>query len=102
MLFAALRVAAELEAADSQVSVALRFDGSFQYWGQRVLVLPENKIIGGLNAMESAIRTKKQRIVQNARTLQNRAAAGATAEDRNRVAFAERAMDFTRNLITIT
>ena len=63
MLFATLRVAGELEAADGKVGVALYLDGSFQHRSQCGLVAFENKIVRGGNVVKVAFGAEDQCVV---------------------------------------
>ena len=93
MFFAALRVAGKFEAADREVGVALYLDGSFQNRSQSGLVAFENKIVRGGNIVKVTFGAENERIVQDSRPLQNRAATGATAEYWNPAKFAKCAVD---------
>ena len=62
----------------------------------------ENKIVRGGDVVELAFSAQNQRIVQNSRPLQNRAATGAAADYWDSAELAICVVDFMRNLIGIT
>src|SRR5262249_38243052 len=85
LVFAALGVAGELEAANHQVGVASYLDGLFEQRGQSRPMVFQDEIICARNALERCrvIGAQNQGVVEQARTLQNSPAASAAAENRN-------------------
>jgi hypothetical protein len=91
LALAPLGVAGELDAAQGEVGMALALDRGPEQRGQGGLVAFQNGLVGGGDAAErpGAVEAQDQRVVEDARALQDGAAAGATAQDRDRVGPAE-------------
>src|SRR5262245_49751836 len=85
-----LSIAADLEALNGEIGVALQFDRDIQHSLKRVPISTQNKPICGMNACQRSrlLEAQDQRVIEAAGALKHCAAAGTPAQDRDALFFA--------------
>jgi hypothetical protein len=103
-IVAPLRVAAKLKTANGKVGATLAFNARANERGHRFLVTLHDKFVCGFDAVARTrgVNPKDQGVVQNAWTLQNCSASGATPQDGNGIGAAERKIDLGFGFVCVS
>src|ERR1035438_3316801 len=100
----ALSVTGKLEAANGEVGLAPPFDGRLNEVGQGIAVSLQYKLVGGGNAVARPgfVDAQDQRVIEDARSLEDGPAPAAAAQNGNAQFPADWQVDLRGGLVGVT